>query len=69
MNNAKQFEWERYPNAEKIIVSLCQEVLNKNSEFRHLADSMHRGVSLNILDWIDHFRRKNSLITGLKSSP
>ena len=52
----KQFVWHQYPEAEKYLLSLFNEYVEKFPQVKMLQSVLREETSTRLFDWIDHFQ-------------
>lgn len=50
-----EFDWQRHPDAERLLLTLLAENKEKNKAIRHLEHELSEKTSTRLFDWIDHF--------------
>src|SRR6266550_113423 len=52
----RQFTWERQPEAERVVMELASEFLERSDESKRLSERMRAETGTRFVDWVDYFR-------------
>jgi len=66
----EDFQWQRQPDAEKLVEKLLQEALIECDQLAELNLALQEKTSSRLFDWVDHitYPSSNEMITSLHSA-